>query len=121
MSCWWHWALYINPINVDNGVQFVSEFERNYKKYGYEFTDDNRVNWVNGDLVHTDLVDIAEEINQKSYRYKKVAGFRIGEFSTTLRCDMKDLIDTYETNVEYNLLLNNTKQFINNYIKKQLE
>jgi hypothetical protein len=121
MSCWWHWALYINPINVDNGVQFVSEFERNYKKYGYEFTDDNRVNWVNGDLVHTDLVDIAEEINQKSHRYKKVAGFRIGEFSTTLRCDMKDLIDTYETSVEYNLLLNNTKQFINNYIKKQLE
>ena len=35
MSCWWHWALYINPINAENGVQFVSEFEKNYEKYGY--------------------------------------------------------------------------------------
>lgn len=120
MSCWWHWALYINPINVENGVQFVSEFERHYEKYGYEFTDDNRVNWVNGDLIHADLVNIAEEINNKCYEYKKVAGFRIGEFSTTLRCDMKDLVNTYEKDVEYEILLNNTKQFIENYIAKNL-
>ncbi len=120
MSCWWHWALYINPINVESGLQFVSEFERNYEQYGYEFTDDNRVNWVNGDLVHTELQQVAIDLNNKSFEYKKVAGFRIGEFSTTLKCDMKDLINTYEKDVEYRLLLNNTKQFINKYIKSQL-
>lgn len=122
MSCWWHWALYINPINVENGVQFVSEFEREYKKYGYEFNiPNNFVNWVNGDLVHTELQQVAEEINDKSFKYKKVAGFRIGEFSTTLRCDMKDLVNTYEKDVEYSLLLNNTKQFVKNYIAYQLK
>jgi hypothetical protein len=121
MSCWWHWALYINPINAENGVQFVSEFEKNYEKYGYEFTDDNFVNWVNGNLVHTELQQAAIEINDKSFKYKKVSGFRIGEFSTTLRCDMKDLVNVNEIDVPRETLLNNTKQFVNKYIECQLQ
>lgn len=121
MSCWWHWALYINPINVSQGQKWVSEFEKNYEKYGYKFTDDNFVNWTNGNLVHTELQQIAEHINVSTYKYKKVAGFRIGEFSTTLRCDMKDLVDVYEAEVDYNLLLKNTQDFVNEYIRKHLE
>jgi hypothetical protein len=121
MSCWWHWALYINPVNIINGQQWVSDFERNYEKYGYKFTEDNFVNWTNGNLVHTELQQIAIELNEKSYKYKKVAGFRMGEFSTTLRCKMQDLVNVRESEVSYNLLLENTQQFISNYIKKNLE
>lgn len=121
MSCWWHWALYINPANVINGQQWVSEFEKNYEKYGYKFTDDNFVNWTNGNLIHTELQQIAENLNNYSYKYKKVAGFRIGEFSTTLKCKMQDLINVRESEVPYTLLLENTQQFIKDYIQKNLE
>ena len=121
MSCWWHWALYINPVNVEDGSPFVSEFERNYEKYGYQFTDNNRVNWINGDLVHTELQQAAIELNDRSFKYKKVAGFRIGEFSTSLQCSMADLVNVYEIDVSYDLLLNNTKQFVNKYIECQLQ
>lgn len=121
MSCWWHWALYINPANVINGQQWVSEFEKNYEKYGYKFTEDNFVNWTNGNLVHTELQQIADDLNDYSYKYKKVAGFRIGEFSTTLKCKMQDLINVRESEVPYKLLLENTQQFVEEYIKKNLE
>ena len=103
-------------------LNYVSkEFEKNYEKYGYEFTDDNFVNWVNGNLVHTELQQAAIEINDKSFKYKKVSGFRIGEFSTTLRCDMKDLVNVNEIDVPRETLLNNTKQFVNKYIECQLQ
>ena len=121
MSCWWHWALYINPINVEAGSPFVSEFEKNYEKYGYQFTDDNRVNWVNGDLVHTELQQVAIELNDKSFKYKKVSGFRIGEFSTSLQCSMADLVNVKEIDVSRKTLLDNTKQFVNKYIESQLK
>ena len=121
MSCWWHWALYINPANVINGQQWVSEFEKNYEKYGYKFTEDNFVNWTNGNLVHTELQAIAESLNEQSYKYKKVAGFRIGEFSTTLKCKMQELVNVRESEVPYNLLLENTQQFVTDYIRKNLE
>lgn len=121
MSCWWHWALYINPINVKNNQKWVSEFEKNYEKYGYTFTDDNFVNWTNGDLVHVELQEIAEDINARTHKYKKVAGFRIGEFSTTLKCKMIDLININESDVSRELLLKNTQDFLNDYIRKNLE
>jgi hypothetical protein len=121
MSCWWHWALYINPINVENPVNFTSEFERNYEKYGYEFKGTNRVHWTNGNLEHKRCSEIAEELNEMAYEYKKVAGFRIGEFATTLQCDMKDLVNTLEKDVCHDLLVNNTQEFINKYVAFQLK
>jgi hypothetical protein len=121
MSCWYYWALYINPINVINKHQWVSEFEKNYEKYGYKFTDDNFVNWTNGDLVHTKLMKIAKDNNNRSYKYRKIAGFQLGEFSTTLRCNMKDLLELREKDFKDELLLDKTKQFIENYVAKNLE
>ena len=121
MSCWYYWALYINPINVINKHQQVSEFEKNYEKYGYKFTDDNFVNWTNGDLVHTKLMKIAKDNNNRSYKYRKIAGFQLGEFSTTLRCNMKDLLELREKDFKDELLLDKTKQFIENYVAKNLE
>ena len=121
MSCWYYWALYINPINVINKHQWVSEFEKNYEKYGYKFTDDNFVNWTNGDLVHTKFMKIAKDNNNRSYKYRKIAGFQLGEFSTTLRCNMKDLLELREKDFKDELLLDKTKQFIENYVAKNLE
>ena len=122
MPCWYHWALYINPINVENGKQFTSEFEREYSKYGYEFKKPNNfVNWTNGDLVHEELIEIAADIHNRTAKYKKIAGFRIGEFSTSLRCPMKDLIDVYESDVSVEHLKDLTKDFVNKYVQKHFE
>jgi len=71
--------------------------------------------------VHTELQQAAIELNDRSFKYKKVAGFRIGEFSTSLQCSMADLVNVYEIDVSYDLLLNNTKQFVNKYIECQLQ
>lgn len=122
MPCWYHWALYINPINVENQKQFTSEFEREYKKYGYEFKKPNNfVNWVNEDLVHEELISIAEKIHEKTKKYKKIAGFRLGEYSTSLRQDFSTLIDVYEEDVDKNKLKNLVKDQIDTYVSKHLE
>ena len=118
---WPHQRGFNNGKSKQNDSPFVSEFEKNYEKYGYQFTDDNRVNWVNGDLVHTELQQVAIELNDKSFKYKKVSGFRIGEFSTSLQCSMADLVNVKEIDVSRKTLLDNTKQFVNKYIESQLK
>jgi hypothetical protein len=122
MPCWWHWALYINPINVINQKQFTSEFEREYKKYGYEFNKPNNfVNWTNGNLDHEELINIAAEISERTEKYKKIAGFRIGEYSSTLRCKMSELVDVYETSIPIPHLRALVTDFVNTYVNKHLE
>jgi len=122
MPCWWHWALYINPINVENEKQFTSEFEREYKKYGYEFNKPNNfVNWTNGNLDHEELINIAAEISSRTEKYKKIAGFRIGEYSSTLRCSMAELIDVYESSIPISHLKDLVDDFVNTYVKRHLE
>lgn len=122
MPCWWHWALYINPINVINQKQFTSEFEREYKKYGYEFNKPNNfVNWTNGNLDHAELVNIAAEISDRTEKYKKIAGFRIGEYSTSLRCSMLELVDVYESSIPIPYLKSLVDDFVNTYVNKHLE
>lgn len=122
MPCWYHWALYINPINVENKKQFTSEFEREYKKYGYEFNKpSNFVNWTNGNLIHEELIDIAANIHERTKNYKKIAGFRLGEYSTTLRQDFASLIDTYEEDVDIIHLKKLVKDQIDTYVRKHLE
>jgi len=121
MPCWYHWALYINPINVENEKQFTSEFEREYKKYGYEFKKPNNfVNWVNGDLVHEELMSVAEKIHAETKNYKKIAGFRLGEYATTLRQNFSTLIDVYEEDVDKSKLKNLVKNQIDTYVGKHL-
>lgn len=122
MPCWWHWALYINPINVQNGKQFTSEFEREYKKYGYEFNKPgNFVNWTNGNLDHEELIKIAEDMSERTGKYKKIAGFRIGEYSSTLKCNMSELIDVYESSIPIPYLKSLVDDFVNTYVKRHLE
>jgi hypothetical protein len=121
MPAWYHWALYINPINVENKKQFTSEFEREYKKYGYEFKKPNNfVNWVNGDLVHEELMSVAEKIHNETKNYKKIAGFRLGEYSTTLRQNFSTLIDVYEEDVDRSKLKNLVNDQIDTYVSKHL-
>ena len=64
---------------------------------------------------------IAKDNNNRSYKYRKIAGFQLGEFSTTLRCNMKDLLELREKDFKDELLLDKTKQFIENYVAKNLE
>lgn len=121
MSCWTHRALYINPANVIQGKKWVSEFEKEYEKYGYRFADNDFINWTNGELTHTQLQQIAKKIEIKTRNYRKVAGFKIGEISKTLQCTMKELIDVNECDIDHDILYANTKEFIETYIKKNLE
>jgi len=117
MHRWWWWALYINPVS---GKMWQSEFDLNYKKYGYTFPDNNLINWEYKDIKHEEVRLAALEANDKCLSKINVGSWLLGELSTTYKTSMSNLLHLKQSEVNFEDARLKTKHFVEDYYNKHV-
>lgn len=113
-------ALYINR-NSTGAMATVSEFERNYQKYGFTFPDStNPYYWENSDWNFAKALQTRDELQRKTIEHQLISSWELGECAS-LGYSVDDIINkshfNFVTNQEF---FTRSWNFINNYITKSL-
>jgi hypothetical protein len=116
------WVFYGLSIDISNQSNYrsASEFERNYKQYGFEIGTENSILfWKNQGWNSLNSQNFANELNIKSTLFQKPAGWALGEL-VSLGFDFEDFMYTkiIDLNFRRNHLL--AWNFIENYVTKNL-
>jgi radical SAM superfamily enzyme YgiQ (UPF0313 family) len=117
MHSWAFNTLHINP--EENIKAYHSEFDKQYKKYGYEFKGKNRINWTNGSLTRATVKQLTYDVMNKYWSDLPVGGFHLGDI-----CSMGFDIDhvMLQTNriYESDELRVKRQNFITRYVRDNL-
>jgi hypothetical protein len=121
-----YWAIYhalmINPTGFFGEIATISEFERNYKEYGFTFPDSihNPWYWENGDWNFDKAIKIQNTLTEKTVDHMVLSSWALGEYASLgygvdeiMNKPHKDFINNQE-------IFTKAWNFIDNYITKHL-
>lgn len=118
MDSYWFFPLYINPNFGTKG--YHSEFDLNYKKYGYWFEDGNTINWKFDGYDRQYIKKLEHDRRKKYSEYMKIAGFYLGDVAS-LGYSIEDLKNKRTCDFNWVDLESKKINFVKNYIKRNLE
>lgn len=116
------WSTY--PLNIpsQSGMVLSSYFADNWRLYGYKKIDetDIRIIWENKYFNTYTAEKLSAELNVKKYNNKKINPW--SAFSITVHgVNLDSLLKTNKNNLDVPAIINQTDNFVNQYIKKKLE
>ena len=117
MDSYWFFPLYINPNFGTKG--YHSEFDLNYKKYGYWFEEGNNMNWKYDGYDRDYVKTLEQKRRDQSANRMKIAGFYLGDVAS-LDYDIDQLRNTRTGDFNWTELNLRRINFINNYVQKNI-
>ena len=107
-------------INTSDNQIWKSEFDTNYRLYGYKFPYPNKTDyWVNNDWTSHTASMKAWDLTKKLQPYVRPAVWLLGELST-LGYDLDYLMRNRKHELDWDDIKNRNKLFIETYVKEQL-
>lgn len=113
----WAW----NPLSIKQGDEnfyWKSEFDRNYRMYGYKFINNNYWEWTNQDWTYTSALNKSRQLKEKDNN-KFPSAWLLAELSSH-GDNILTLMHTRRKDIDFALLHNKTRQFVNNYVSNML-
>lgn len=119
----WRWA----PLFVTNKNQnsiWLSEFDKNYEKYGLKFSEQNSINWHHDQCNYQQAIDKSVQLQTRAFNSLKNCGFTLSDYCTTLGTDFKTSMHlrwaelfSDESRTE---IYNSMKRNVDNYVVNHL-
>lgn len=107
-------------ININKNQIYPSEFDLNYRLYGYKIPNlSNNQFWTNKDWTSITALQKAKSLSINLQTKVKPAVWLLGELSV-LGYDLQYLMQTYKKDLDWTNIKNLTKNFVNTYVKNQL-
>ena len=109
------------PLTINRNLNNIyrSEFEREYKKYGYSFDDIGDYNWKNNLWTAVDARTLADELRVMGEKYQKPAGFLLSSLASS-GYTFNELIYKFKKDIDWADYRIKKSSIINNYVKFQL-
>ena len=118
IDSYWFFPLYINPNFGTKG--YHSEFDLNYKNYGYWFENNNTINWKFNGYDRNYIKKLENDRREQYAKYMKIAGFYLGDVAS-LGYSIDSLKNTRSCDFDWAELETRKINFIKNYIKRNWE
>ena len=118
------WMFYPLTLQPQNRVIWKSEFELNYKEYGYTYTDVVHeyplgIEWFSKHMSFTDAIALANDFNAQQRAFSGLVTQRAWGYYGALGLDQKHLVSTPFNKIDFNYIENLINLKDKNY-KKQL-
>ena len=114
----YNWVFYPLYINQSTTKLWRSEFELNYEKYGYSFPINNYM-WESKDWTFLKANEYASELNNRSYNEKYIGPWGLFQLSC-LDHSIQELMKKKIHLHPWNQYMNETKDFIDRYVRDHL-
>jgi len=105
-----------NSLGLDPDKPYVSEFDKNSQKYGYQlYKEDNNWHWKNNIMDIHEAIKIATEYNSQSLPNQPIPSFYLFPLLSTGLFDRITLANTKGKDIPKNKIQEKTKQMIEEY------
>lgn len=119
----WRWApLFVT--NKKNNSPWLSEFDRNYDKYGIKFQHENSIYWHHDLATYEKAIAKSIDLQTKAFPYMRNTGFVLSDYCTTTGANFKDSMSMkwsslFEDDSRMNIY-NSMRAMVDGYVQSHL-